>query len=112
LRGYSRDAGLSGKNFARASLAWHFPIANIYNGLYIPPFGLGKLHGNLFTETGDAWNDKEDRNLLQSIGVELSTELLIGYDTLAFPISFGFAHGLDDEKGDNTAYIRLEIGLL
>jgi len=112
LRGYSRDAGLSGKNFARASLAWHFPIANIYNGLYIPPFGLGKLHGNLFTETGDAWNEKEDRNLLQSVGIELSTELLIGYDTLAFPISFGFAHGLDDEKGDNTAYIRLEMGLL
>ncbi|RUM93550.1 MAG: hypothetical protein DSZ28_07885 [Thiothrix sp.] len=111
LRGYTRHQGLSGKNFARASLAWHFPIANIYNGLYIPPLGLGKLHGNIFTETGDAWNEKEDRSLLQSVGIELNTEIKIGYDMFTLPISFGFAHGLDDEKGDNTAYVRLGVGL-
>jgi hypothetical protein len=111
LRGYSRDQELSGKNFARASLAWHFPIAKIYNGSSIPPIGLGKLHGNLFTETGDAWSNNADRTLFQSVGVELTTEILIGYDTLAFPISFGFAHGLDKNKGEDMAYARLEIGL-
>jgi len=111
LRGYSKDKGLSGKNFARASLAWHFPIAHPYNGLYIPPIGLGKLHGNVFTEAGDAWTNKEDRSLFQSVGIELTTEIMVGYDSFTLPISFGFAHGLDSEKGDNTAYVRLEIGL-
>ena len=112
LRGYSRNKELSGKNFARTSLAWHFPIASLYNGLYIPPLGLGKLHGNVFTEAGDAWNNKEDRTLFQSVGVELTTEILIGYDTLAVPISFGFAHGLNNDKGNNTGYVRLEAEFL
>ncbi len=111
LRGYSRDQELIGKNFARASLAWYFPIAKIYNGLSLPPIGLGKLHGNLFTEVGDAWNENTDRTLFQSVGVELTTEILLGYDTFSFPISFGFAHGLDEDKGDNMAYARLKIGL-
>ncbi len=111
LRGYSRNGALAGENFARASLAWHFPIASIYDGLYIPPLGLGKVKGNLFTEAGDAWNGRSDRTLFQSVGIELGAEILIGYDTLALPITFGFAHGLHNTQGEDRAYIRLDFQL-
>ena len=107
LRGYSRNDSLYGRKFARGSLAWHFPIARLYNGFYIPPLGIGKIKGNLFTEAGDAWDNEADRKIYQSVGAELGMEFLIGYDTLRLPVTFGFAHGLDSDQGENVVYVRM-----
>ncbi|MCB1755957.1 MAG: hypothetical protein KDJ38_10570, partial [Gammaproteobacteria bacterium] len=77
LRGYSANEKLAGKQFLRASLAWHFPLASIYDGWLTPPIGLGRLKGNLFTEAGDAWNSTADRTFYPSVGAELSGEILL-----------------------------------
>jgi hypothetical protein len=112
LRGYDRHKHLIGKSFARGSLAWHFPIASIYNGFTAPPLGLGKLKGNVFAEAGDAWNGKSDRKLYPSVGLELSAEVLIGYDNIKLPLSFGLAHGFDPHRGRDVFYIGLSLPLL
>ncbi len=109
LRGYLANEQLTGKNFVRASLAAHFPIKTYYNGLNTIPLGLGRVQGNVFTEAGDAWNDKDDQKIVASIGAEIRIEVLIGYDTLAVPLSFGFAHGLDESLGKDRGYIRVEL---
>ena len=45
LRGYSQGEALTGKSFLRSSLAWHFPLASVYDGWSVPPLGLGRLQG-------------------------------------------------------------------
>ncbi len=109
LRGYAENPALIGESFLRASLAWHFSVSSIYNGFTAPPLGLGRIDANVFTESGDAWDTRRDRTVYQSIGAELSVEFLIGYDALNLPVSFGFAHGLDEQIGEDSFYLRLNV---
>ncbi len=109
LRGYAQQSSLRGTRFARASLQWHMPIMSLYNGFSGIPLGLGKVSSTVFAETGDAWRNYSDKKALTSVGIELDTEILIGYDSFLLPISFGFASGLDKKLGENQFYLKLNL---
>lgn len=109
LRGYSTRKSLTGTRFARASLAWHMPVLNLYNGFSGIPLGLGKVSNMFFVEAGDAWREGADKKVFSSIGVELDTEILIGYDSVLLPVVFGYASGLDKDVGENQFYLKLNI---
>ncbi len=105
LRGYD-DGAREGNHFLRATAAWHFPLATIYSGLLAPPLGIGSIHGNLFAEGAMVDRKAGKDGWLTGIGVELTADLLIGFDSFSIPVTLGFASGLDDERGDNRLYLR------
>ncbi|MCG6969524.1 MAG: hypothetical protein LJE85_07135 [Gammaproteobacteria bacterium] len=108
LRGYKEGlAELTGRRMSLVELEWRFPIARIERGYMAPPVGLNNIHGKVFYDIGDAWQDDfESSNLLQGAGMELNTEIIIGY-FLLLDLRMGFAHGFDSALGDNQAYVSV-----
>ena len=110
LPGYERGDIATGNRFARATAAWRFPVASLYDGFLAPPVGLGKVHGALFAESAvidaEAGRDHE----LNGIGVELTTDLLIGFDSFSVPVTIGAARGLDSALGTTSVYLRTGFG--
>ena len=106
LRGYpSGLKTLVGRRMLLSNLEWRFPIALIESGIMVPPMGVHQLHGKLFYSVGDAWNDDvESAIYLQSAGVELNLETIIGY-MIPINFRFGYAHGFDD-GGEDQWYIQ------
>jgi WD40 repeat protein len=107
LRGYSADAELHGTHIGRAGLMWRFPLARLYDGWLTPPVGLGRIWGNLFAETGAAWDSGEEHEYRTGVGAEFSADLLIGFDNLRVPLTLGYAKGLDRELGESQFYLKL-----
>ncbi|MCG8670437.1 MAG: hypothetical protein MI867_13550 [Pseudomonadales bacterium] len=108
LRGYSKDnSKLEGQYVNVNSIEWRTPLLDYYDGLMIPPLGLGKLSLTLFADTGAAWDKKESRDYYSSIGFEISPDVLIGYDTFNLNVNIGLAQGLDSELGRTEAFLRL-----
>ena len=108
LRGYPEGLNkLTGRRMSLAELEWRFPIALLEKTLMAPPIGLQRLHGKLFYNVGDAWNDQtESADYLAGWGLEINAELILGY---FIPINarLGYAQGLDD-LGEDQVY--LEVG--
>lgn len=104
LRAY-RSGVASGRRVRVGSLEWRFPLADIDRHLMVPPVGLNRLSGNLFFETGAAWNDGQAAQYFRAVGVEGLAELRLGY-LLELQLRAGLAHGLDGEKPDR-AYLTL-----
>jgi hypothetical protein len=109
LRGYKRQPELTGEGFLKATAEWRFPIATIYNGLFIPPVGLGRVHGATFLESAQVTRESKTSSWYSGLGLEVTTELLLGYDALTLPLTIGFAHGLDDKLGENSVYIYSSV---
>ncbi|HET6719275.1 MAG TPA: hypothetical protein VFH22_06490, partial [Rhodocyclaceae bacterium] len=104
LRAY-RSGIASGRRVRVGSLEWRFPLADIDRHLMVPPVGLNRLSGNLFYETGAAWNEGQAAQYFRAIGVEGLAEVRLGY-LLELQLRAGLAHGLDGEKPDR-AYLTL-----
>ncbi len=107
LRGY--PAGLSdltGTYMGMVSAEWRYPLGIIYDGWFVPPFGIGKHHLSLFVDSGDAWNKGEKVKFKTGAGVEWSAETLIGYDLIKIDITIGYARGFDD-LGEDRLYLKL-----
>ena len=106
LRGY--PSGLStlvGRRMMLTNLEWRFPIALVEDGVMVPPLGVHQLHGKLFYSAGDAWNDDvESADYLQSAGVELNVEMIIGY-MIPVNLRLGYAHGFDT-GGEDQWYVQ------
>lgn len=107
LRGYSANPELTGTSIARGTLDWRFPLARVQDGFFVPPLGLGKVWGDLFTETGAAWYSDGERRFHSSAGLELTGELMVGYDNLNLPITLGYAHGFDEQLGEDEIYLKI-----
>lgn len=103
LRGYN-DNAQSGNNIEMASVEWRFPIMHVEKGIMIPPVGIMKHSGRLFTEAGSSWNDNESKDVISSAGFEwvMDTNLLY-YINMQFRI--GYAKGLN-ETGDEFYYFK------
>jgi hypothetical protein len=72
----------------------------------IPPIGIHQLHGALFYNWGEAWDIQNDIPALRrGAGVELTTELVLGY---WLPLDFraGYAKGFD-LGGKEQVYVEL-----
>ena len=107
LRGYVEGLrDLTGRHMGLLEVEWRFPIALIERGLMAPPIGVHRLHGTLFFNTGDAWNDNfAMADLKSGIGAEFNATLVLGY-WLPVNLRLGYALGLDDD-GAEQIYLNL-----
>lgn len=108
LRGYDENLPeLSGRRMYLATSEWRFPLARIERGWMSPPLGLSQLSGSLFYEAGASWNEggSADR-YYPGAGLEVTAELNLFYH-LQLKTRLGYAHGFDDELGDDVVYFSL-----
>lgn len=108
LRGYARHV-LPGFRLGMASAEWRMPLARIQRCWGIYPLGLHDIHGMLFADAGSVWrspDDTLDGRVFTGAGVELTVELVAGYQ-MVLPLSIGIAEGFDDELGESRIYFGL-----
>jgi outer membrane protein assembly factor BamA len=105
LRGYPANQ-FRGRKAALASLEYRFPVRSIESGLSTGPFFLRRLHGAVFAETGNAWDDALRGNEFKSsVGAEGRLDLFFSY-FVPITFRFGIAHGLD-EQGETMLILSL-----
>jgi hypothetical protein len=105
LRGYPVNE-FRGKKAALLSLEYRFPIKDIENGLNNTPVFLRRLHGAVFAEEGNVWNDKfHDADFKRAVGAELRLDTDLSY---VLPVTFRivYAKGLD-QNGESQIYLSL-----
>lgn len=105
LRGYRVNA-FRGRKAALGSLEYRFPITDIEAGLSNTPVFIRRLHGAVFAEAGNAWNNAfRSSEFKRAIGAELRLDTDLAY---YLPITFRLviAKGLD-EKGESQFYLSL-----
>ncbi len=106
LRGYPINAFL-GRKAALASLEYRFPIKDIENGLNNTPVFLRRLHGAVFAEEGNVWNDQfHDSDFKRAIGAEVRLDTDLAYTLLPITFRLVVAKGLD-KKGESQVYLSL-----
>lgn len=106
LRGYtSGEPTLTGNRARVTSVELRIPLKDVDVHGMVPPVGLNRLALNVFFDYGAAWARGADADYHRGIGVELMTEVRIGY-LFGGNLRFGLAEGLD-EGGNTTAYLRL-----
>lgn len=97
LRGYPANQ-YRGQKVGLATMEYRFPIHNIENGNGNTPFFFKQLHGDIFTEAGNAWDDAFNRNdLKRSVGAEASIDMTLGY-MLPVTVRLGLYKALDDQR--------------
>ena len=107
LRGYPTGlAGLQGRRMQLASLEWRFPIKLVERGWMAPPVGLLQWSGQLFVDSGAAWEQggMPDR-YFTGAGVELLSDVNLFY-LMNLRLRLGYAHGFD-AGGDDRLYLSL-----
>lgn len=108
LRGYPANA-FHGEDAVLASLEYRFPVLNIERGPGSAPFFLRRLHGAIFFEAGNAWDEGklELAELKKSIGAEARLDLTFSY-YIPLTLRAGLAFGMD-EKGEVVPAIGLWV---
>ncbi len=107
LRGYPMNS-FRGRKASLLSLEYRFPILDIQRGAGTTPFFLRRLHGAVFAEGGEAWNEtfrlSETRT---GIGAEARLDMTFAY---WFPLTLRFvlARGLND-GGEGELYLGLWV---
>ncbi|MGE5809012.1 MAG: BamA/TamA family outer membrane protein [Nitrospirota bacterium] len=98
LRGYPANE-FRGRKAALASLEYRFPFRDIESGVGgNGPLFLRRLHGALFAEAGNAWDDAfRSSDFKRSVGAEARIDVYFAY---YIPLTFriGFAKALDEKK--------------
>ncbi len=105
LRGY-RVHEFRGRKAGLASLEYRFPIKDIELGWSSTPIFLRRVHGAVFAEAGNAWDNAfRSREFKRSAGAEVRLDTNLVYN---LPITFRivFAHGFD-AKGESQVYVSL-----
>ena len=106
LRGYgSGEPALSGHRARIGTLEWRSALADIDRHAMVPPVGLNRISTSVFFEVGAAWEHEERPDYHRSVGVELLTELRLGY-LFGLQLRLGFAKGLD-APGGRTGYLQV-----
>jgi Tol biopolymer transport system component len=107
LRGYPDDV-FTGRRFATANVEYRFPLAHPQHGFWSLPFFLRHLHGAVFADAADAWNDTfHPRDLKTAAGASVGADMFLGH---AIPVTsvLGIAHGFG-LLGDTRAYMRVGL---
>jgi hypothetical protein len=106
LRGYtSGEPALTGQRARVGSAEWRVPVADVDRHLMVPPVGLNRVSVNLFLDVGAAWDRGERPDYHRGAGVELMSEIRIGY-LFAVQARLGFARGLD-AAGRSVGYLTV-----
>jgi len=97
LRGYPANE-FRGQNAALVSFEYRFPIENVEDGGGQGPLFLRRVHGAVFGEAGNAWDNAFHRSdLKRSVGAEARMDLDLAY-RLPITLRLGIAKGLDEKK--------------
>jgi outer membrane protein assembly factor BamA len=98
LRGYQVNE-FRGRKAALAGLEYRFPVRDIQSGAGPnAPLYLRRLHGAVFAESGNAWDDAlRIKDFKSSVGAEARLDMYLAY---YLPITFriGLARGLDEAR--------------
>ena len=74
-------------------LAWHFPLSEVERGWMLPPLGLQRLHGRLFSIAGRTWFSGEPQpEWKKSAGIELNLDTYVGFQ-IPLKVKIGWAVG-------------------
>ena len=107
LRGYGEgEAQLSGESMGLLSAEYRFPIARIERGLMTPPIGIHQVYGNIFVDSGRAWDTFDASKTYTGIGAEIGADLVLFYNAV-LRMDLGVAKGLDEAIGGQQVYVRL-----
>ncbi len=107
LRGYPAGlAGLQGRRMQLASLEWRFPLKRVERGWMAPPIGLLQWSGQLFVDSGAAWEHGSSPDSYHTgAGIELLSDINLFY-LMNLRLRLGYAHGFD-AGGDDRLYLDL-----
>ena len=106
LRGYPEGLPqLRGRRVQLLTGEWRFPLQRIEQGVMTPPIGIMQWFGTVFAETGSAYEDSPE-TYYSSAGLELTADMNVFYG-LMLRIRVGFAHGFDEEIGEDRAYLKI-----
>ncbi|MBM2837576.1 MAG: repeat-containing protein, partial [Deltaproteobacteria bacterium] len=111
LRGY-RPGFAVGQYLATGTLEYRVPLKYIFQGNGTRPVFWDRLHGALFADAGEVWDDNtgftSDR-LKVGAGVEARLDMTLGYWLRITP-ALGLAHGFNKD-GETTGYLTIYINL-
>ena len=97
LRGYPVNQ-YRGQKVGLVSAEYRFPFQNIELGDGNTPFFFKRLHGAVFAEAGNAWDDVFVRDdVKRSVGAEARMDMILGY-LLPVTVRVGLAKALDDRR--------------
>jgi hypothetical protein len=106
LRGYrSGEPALTGRHAITGTLEWRTPLTEIDRHLMVPPAGLNRLSLTVFFEAGSAWNDAPLQRIFKSAGLELLSEVRVGY-LLPLQVRAGIARGFE-APGGTVGYLKI-----
>ena len=106
LRGYKEGLPqLQGRRAQLLTAEWRFPLQRIEKGVMTPPVGIMQWYGTLFAETGSAYRNSPE-SYYSSAGIELTADINLFYN-LTLRTRVGYAHGFDQEIGENRLYIKI-----
>ena len=111
LRGYPIRSE-TGKYVATGTLEYRAPLFYPLRGSGTLPFFAEKVHGALFVDAGEVWDDRThfSRNDVKvGAGVEARMDVTLGYWLKATP-AIGIAHGFSS-GGENQIYLTVYVGL-
>lgn len=111
LRGYE-ERSVTGKYIATGTLEYRAPFTFPMSGSGTAPFFSEKLHGALFVDAGEVWDDRtkfSSDNIKVGVGAELRLDVTLGYWLKVTP-AFGVAQGLNT-GGVTQAYFTVYVDL-
>jgi Tol biopolymer transport system component len=111
LRGYP-ERSMTGKYLATGTLEYRAPLFYPMRGYKTLPAFLEKLHGALFVDAGEIWDDHNtfhDNRIKVGAGFEARADVKIAYWVTITP-AVGFAHGFNT-GGENQVYLALYLNL-
>ena len=106
LRGYlSGESVLTGHHSRLGTVEWRATIADVDRHFMVPPAGLNRLSMSVFFDIGAAWESGASQHYYKSAGVELLSELRVGY-LFGAQFRLGFAKGFE-APGGKVGYLRV-----
>ena len=111
VRGYP-ERSVTGKYVATGTLEYRAPMFFPMYGPGTLPFFMEKLHGALFVDAGEVWDDRTSfsgSNVKVGAGAELRLDVTLGYWVKVTP-ALGVAHGFND-GGENQVYFTIYVDL-
>lgn len=111
LRGYP-SRSRTGKYLATGTLEYRSPLFNPMRGFGTLPWFTEKVHGALFVDAGEIWDDSthfSSSAVKVGTGAELRMDVSLGYWLKVTP-ALGFGHGFN-QGGDNQVYFAVYVDL-
>jgi hypothetical protein len=108
LRGYDESAQ-RGHRYATQRLELETWLSRLERNWGLYPVGVGDISGSVFIDAGAMWNESNDIKQLTGAGLQITIETKLGYG-LTLPVTFGYAHGFDDDLGKEQFYLNVSGG--